>query len=104
MDIKDVMFCWHDGALVEKGNACLICGSWNSLKDLKFYVKGTAYPIPGRLLNVKVQDGITTTVKNACFCSSCGDIALCSDTKVCEACGSHDKLLQLRDYLAFNAF
>ncbi len=102
MDIKDVMFCWHDGALTKKGNACPVCGSWNSLKDLRYYTKGTAYPIPGRLLNVKVQDGITT-VKNACFCSSCGDIALCKNAKVCDNCGSTE-LLKLQDYLAFNAF
>jgi RNA polymerase subunit RPABC4/transcription elongation factor Spt4 len=103
MDIKEIEFCWHDGALTKKGNACPVCGSWNSLKDLRYYTKGTAYPIPGRLLSVKVPDGITT-VANACFCKQCGDIALCSNTKVCGACGSHDKLLQLKDYLAFNAF
>jgi hypothetical protein len=103
MDIKNVMFCWHDGALTIKGDACPVCGSWNSLKDLKFYVKGTAYPIPGRLLNVKVPDNIIT-VANACFCKQCGDIALCKNAKVCDNCGSHDKLLQLKDYLAFNAF
>jgi hypothetical protein len=102
MDIKDVMFCWHDGALVEKGNACPVCGSWNSLKYLKFYTKGTAYPIPGRLLKVKVPDGITT-VANACFCGNCGDIALCKNAKVCDNCGSTE-LLKLQDYLAFNAF
>ena len=102
MEIKNVMFCWHDGALVKKGNACPVCGSWNSLKDLRYYTKGTAYPIPGRLLSVKVPDGIIT-VSNACFCHNCGDIALCKNAKVCDNCGSTE-LLKLSNYLAFNAF
>ena len=96
MNIDKVNFCWHCGTLVEKGNACPVCGSHNSLKSLKYHLKGSAYPVPVRLLNIK--DGDNIALKNAFFCFNCGDIVL-NKGKICGSCGS-EKLIPLRDYLA----
>lgn len=96
MNIDKVEFCWHDGTLVEAGNACPLCDSWNALKSLKYHLRGSAYPIPERLLNMPSDNNIT--VKNANFCFDCGDIVL-NKGKICGHCGS-EKLIPLRDYLA----
>lgn len=54
MKINETQFCLHCGVLTDAGY-CPICGSWNSMRQLKDYIAGDS-KIPDRLYRMRFKD------------------------------------------------